>query len=1570
MGQDYKYVPFEPSNKKLTLTEKLYKLLGLSDEPKPEVPKKEEPTKPVPSNPRYSSGIEDLNDLEKEVTSQSDPATGSRDIHNYKFNPPTPPAPKDAPSSDLGLANPAILNPMRVATATGVRTAGPWAGGALAGLYSSGMAIPAGKFAGGTAADLLAQAIEPGDHPLNYKRAAVSGALGTIPMPGGPIRSGLAGAATGYLGTAGYKAADGVPLNEAVDPRTWTKTDIALGPALGGALGTGLSYLFPHAPKAPPSATPPPNPYKGKAGLRVALDDLKKVPLNDTTVTAETLAKHKALAAEQARDPKGPIPSEIGLPLIKTGFDAKGDPIWKPPSLRDVEKLHTEANKGVSKDIVDAAKAETAASKLTTNEAAAEVKLQADTEAEALRARKETIRDINEKSKALGDLDKNEANVDKAARRMAGDHERALAEDAKRTEQGIAQAAAEQQASELDALKGTLTETHDPSVISETITGPGEHGGKSRATFSRTAPEKPTNQVPTDKGSPIEPPTGGRPDDGWTKETVENHKFETELKARAAGNEVGLRGRPHKSGRGKFYFIFDDPNGNPGEPPASTPTKPKGPKTTSPDSGGEPTLTRGEVTKTYGKNEATILAKAARGVPRQVSPKKWVVDFPEDRVVPPVHEPSEPTPIQKWDNGEPPPPSKVAPYVPDEAGSSVPPTQTGDLTPDEFRRYMDIRPGTGVRRTPAELAEYRTLHDRINAKAKVVPEISDYTGGQPEHTIEAPPPLSKSSDATSQERIIQAEAKMARKKPVKEGDTVTFRGKDVNGKPIIGKYVGTPELNPRNALVETPEGTYEVAREELTAASAPSGDLSLANDSPLTVDEFAGALSKEGEKPIAKVPFQSGKIKGSSLPEPTTTDMFGDKPREDANNLFTKMAEPELTTPNENQSLLGMEPAPNEPSFGEYKGDAGQFFTLSDEQAGYPKTREALASYDDSRLKDARHQSIKDSFDKVFGHNAKKFLKLIEDEMESRGINTGKPGQAATRPYNAKPKPEPPPEAAAQVAKPVNPTKPAPQSGAIPVKLFKSKLEAVRESYPATQAAEKAGEIPKNDPHYSKDTRGRPVTPARMQGGEISRLNKDEVLRLAEKVKKESGGPTFDDLAKLSPEEQEKSIRADVQKWLESKRNQKGEIDPALLVRLGMGAGGAAIGAATDDEHPVRGAIVGGLAGLGAGYVASKVPSIARGEQTLKEAVEPVASRVPNYFRGSLLSDPRSIFHNSVAGPWGSNFWGGLEETLKGVANQEPAQYEAGRDTLKTALNPVKWMKGFSDSLGEASQRIHDVDDMGRSGQFINPENPNIFDRAVEQPAVAMLAGDLNTRNIMSEAGMNEHTIRKLTNTAEPSRAYTKNLSNFGKAVSGQGETGQPSNLIAAMLPFKRTSANIVENGVERMPGVGSLVNYLGDPDLKVGWKDQAVQQLIGTAQGAMGYEIGVNTDKDTNAKFKIHSLTSNLGGQGALLASIGFMIGQAVRDGKPIDKAAIQEFVNAMPLPTAEPITDAATLARKVVTGQPIAERDVPSMLVPKILPFMMKDLPNMLGASETGRPTREPRNQEYTYRPFVPKR
>lgn len=410
---------------------------------------------------------------------------------------------------------------------------------------------------------------------------------------------------------------------------------------------------------------------------------------------------------------------------------------------------------------------------------------------------------------------------------------------------------------------------------------------------------------------------------------------------------------------------------------------------------------------------------------------------------------------------------------------------------------------------------------------------------------------------------------------------------------------------------------------------------------------------------------------------------------------------------------------------------------------------------------------------------------------------------------------------------------------------------------------------------------------------------------------------TSDDLTKMTPDEQSKAL-AELVKRL---KGEKGEIDPALLMKLTSTGVGAAAGAVTTPEDRLKGTLLGGLAGFGAGTAAGKLASrggMTGSGRTVRELAQPVTGRAANYIRGGLLSDPRGMFINSVLGPGGSNFWGGVEELVKGTLTGDSVRAETGRKAIASAANIPGWLKTFSTKFDDALNKLHDVE--GRAGEIERIGERTKWDKVVEFPATLMLTGDLTSAEKLTQSGIPEPLMRVFTNTAEPQRWLWKKIADFPR--------GEYSAMVRILAPFVRTAANIMESGTQRTPILGDIINIMGNPRLKIPVGEQIIQEGIGVVVFGLGYAAGLATDPDTNRVLKVRNAVSNLGGHYSLLSGAGFAAGQAVRAGRNPYTSVVTEFEQGMPLPSTDPVRNIATAGYKAATG----EFDTPMELIPRM--------------------------------------
>lgn len=350
------------------------------------------------------------------------------------------------------------------------------------------------------------------------------------------------------------------------------------------------------------------------------------------------------------------------------------------------------------------------------------------------------------------------------------------------------------------------------------------------------------------------------------------------------------------------------------------------------------------------------------------------------------------------------------------------------------------------------------------------------------------------------------------------------------------------------------------------------------------------------------------------------------------------------------------------------------------------------------------------------------------------------------------------------------------------------------------------------------------------------------------------------------------------------------------LFGLGGAAIGAPVGAAmTDDEHHKEGAVAGGLAGFGLGAAA---PSLANVN------VREVVKNLPRFQRFSLLSaNPNSALANIFAGPWGSGTVMGLEKTLSGDSR--------GPDLLKRMLNIPQFGRDFFNQLGDASQRI------GRAeGDVVS--NPNFGQKAMAVPGTLMTAGDMATNRAIQGAGFTEEQAKRGTLTSEPELFAFKKVADMFK-----GTPSNPNDMTKAMadmaFPFKRTPANIGEQGAFRFPGLGFIFQSMRNQPDPI--REQIVQQLLNAGIGVGSYSLGSSLDPES-AK-TVRKYVTNMAGPHSLMAGAGFAAGQAAHAGQPaLSGKTYQEFADALPLPTHQALQDWLKSAGDLIQGNPSIPR------------------------------------------------
>jgi hypothetical protein len=364
---------------------------------------------------------------------------------------------------------------------------------------------------------------------------------------------------------------------------------------------------------------------------------------------------------------------------------------------------------------------------------------------------------------------------------------------------------------------------------------------------------------------------------------------------------------------------------------------------------------------------------------------------------------------------------------------------------------------------------------------------------------------------------------------------------------------------------------------------------------------------------------------------------------------------------------------------------------------------------------------------------------------------------------------------------------------------------------------------------------------------------------------------------------------------------------PEFASRVGLVGAGAVIGGMADPlDNPLLSAAMGAGFGLITPATVNALKNLGTPKeaiaavttphpdapQTIAEAAKRLFAHIPDIQRANYLSSGYGLPANVIAGPYGSAFMGSLEALLNG----DPRGWRAIK-----LLGAKNFFKEF-----QASHRgAWDV--VGRAEGHTMAEARSIGEQIAAWPGAMMTAGDMAARKILMSAGFTEAEARAITLTSHPEARFAK-----WAGESGKDPQGKTSGLLQFIFPFRRTPANIMEQGARRIPLLGEIVQmYRKNPDPG---KLRAIQQIMGLGVGTGAGVLGSQLDPET-AKIA-RRYVSNLGGQYSLPASIGFAMGQAVKQGQPMVSGAIRQAPYMMPLPTAEPITEWAKFGGQLATG------------------------------------------------------
>lgn len=397
------------------------------------------------------------------------------------------------------------------------------------------------------------------------------------------------------------------------------------------------------------------------------------------------------------------------------------------------------------------------------------------------------------------------------------------------------------------------------------------------------------------------------------------------------------------------------------------------------------------------------------------------------------------------------------------------------------------------------------------------------------------------------------------------------------------------------------------------------------------------------------------------------------------------------------------------------------------------------------------------------------------------------------------------------------------------------------------------------------------------------------------------------------------------------------------LLRLALASGGALAGAAADEEHPMEGAVLGGLAGAVAPSAARQLsrltrtlPAGATAAQKARAVANAAWEEAPNYQRFALLAEPTGLAINTTA-PIGSSVMGGIERlalgdkrgaALIGELMNTPAMMESVKPAFQRA------MRGIDQNIGRV--------DMDFGGRALGP-----VETVMSYPAAVMTTGDVVAQEAGARAGIEPAIMRAMTLTNEPKMKPFQGLANIGR--------GKGADLLKLLLPFKRTALNVVESGVERTPLLAFAAmnpNWMKNPADAVKFREALTRQSLGTGVFLVSKRIGEQTDPE-NAKF-YRKLVSNMAGQYGALAAAGFAAGQAEAAGLNPEEGwfdenigssghILQSLISDLPVPTTRLLKEAGTGAANLLQqGVPFPEREgMAGKWVPRsFIPGFLKDL------------------------------
>lgn len=257
-------------------------------------------------------------------------------------------------------------------------------------------------------------------------------------------------------------------------------------------------------------------------------------------------------------------------------------------------------------------------------------------------------------------------------------------------------------------------------------------------------------------------------------------------------------------------------------------------------------------------------------------------------------------------------------------------------------------------------------------------------------------------------------------------------------------------------------------------------------------------------------------------------------------------------------------------------------------------------------------------------------------------------------------------------------------------------------------------------------------------------------------------------------------------------KEEKGAVPAALLTHLGLagiGAGaGGAVGAYTDDEDPVLGALkgagIGGLLGL---WTAPTETLKAGGEVLSSEAGREMLKNLVDVRRASFLASPFPAIKKAVIDPAGT-VSEGLTQMLPGSYGDPATGRALVKAGLSQYLKPQNW-KDFWQSMGSGADIGQGFSDVYQRGR----ESPLGFVHLPLEGIQGM------TQRVAERAGATPEAVGRITGAGMPETELGKNALRII----------QQNKALQLLQPFAKIPIHIAE-GARNIPGVAQMVGGEG----------------------------------------------------------------------------------------------------------------------------------------------------------------